>query len=228
MSAIIPLNLKSKAVIDDNEQKDIAKLQSEDALIAYMKSIKKYPMLKPEEEAALAQDWYDNKNTESAHKLVTSHLRLVAKIAFGYRGYGLPTTDLIAEGNIGLMQAVKKFEPKMGFRLATYAIWWIKASINEYILHSWSLVKIGTTAAQKKLFFNLKKFKSKIQGSDDRNLTDKEIHQIAEQLNVSTHEVANMEQRIAAHDSSLNAPISHDDDHGQIQDFIIDEIINPM
>ncbi len=209
-----------------NQDGNIIRLDNEDSLKRYIQEVKKFPILTAKEEYDLAKDWAENQNLVAAQKLVSSHLRLVVKIAFGYRGYGLPTQDIISEGNLGLMQAVKKFKPDMGFKLATYAVWWIRASINEYILHSWSLVKIGTTAAQKKLFFNLKKIKAKIQGAEDRSLNNIEIQHIAEQLQVSPNEVKQMEQRISSHDSSLNSPLSIDED-SQFQDFIVDDKNNP-
>ena len=171
-------------------------LSSEGNLAIYLQEIKKFPILTADEEYMLAKRYKEHGDTEAAHKLVTSHLRLVAKIAMGYRGYGLPVTDLISEGNVGIMQAVKKFDPERGFRLATYAMWWIRAQIQEYVLHSWSLVKIGTTAAQKKLFFNLKKLKNQIGSIDEGNLSPENVREIANRLNVKEVEVTNMEGRL--------------------------------
>ena len=171
----------------------------------------------------LAKNWRENGNLQSAHKLVTSHLRLVAKIAMGYRGYGLPVNELISEGNLGLMQAVKKFDPEKGFRLATYAMWWIKASIQEYVLRSWSLVKIGTTAAQKKLFFNLKKIKNQIFAAEQGNMLPEHITEIATQLDVREDEVVSMNQRLAGHEHSLNAPVGGEDSDAEWQDWVVDE-----
>jgi len=183
--------------------------------------IKKFPMLAAEEEYMLAKNWRATGNLKSAEKLVTSHLRLVAKIAMGYKGYGLPVSDMISEGNVGLMQAVKKFEPEKGFRLATYAMWWIKASIQEYILRSWSLVKIGTTTAQKKLFFNLKKIKNQIAPSSEGDLKDKHVAEIAKKLDVKEHEVVSMNRRLLGKEHSLNAPIGDDGD--EWQDWVSDK-----
>ena len=195
-------------------------LSSEGGLSAYLAQIKKFPMLDAEEEYMLAKNWRDTGNLKSAEKLVTSHLRLVAKIAMGYKGYGLPVNEMISEGNIGLMQAVKKFEPEKGFRLATYAMWWIKASIQEYILRSWSLVKIGTTTAQKKLFFNLKKIKNQIAPRSEGDLKDEHANEIAQKLSVSKDEVVSMNRRLSGKEHSLNAPIGEDGD--QWQDWIVD------
>lgn len=195
---------------------------TEAGLSRYMNEVNQLPYLTEEEELALANRWKNEKDIEAAHKLVTSHLRLVVKLAFGYRGYGLPLMELIAEGNIGLMQAVKKFSPEKGFRLATYAIWWIKASIQEYILRSWSLVKIGTTAAQKKLFFNLRRLKRKLNKLDNTSLAPHEIKTIAHELNVSEGDVVEMDSRLG-HDQSLNAPaFSSEDDHasGELIDYL--------
>ena len=193
----------------------------------YLEEIKKFPMLSQQEEFSLAKDWIKNKNTQSAHKLVTSHLRLVAKVALGYRGYGLPINDLVAEGNIGLMKSVKKFDPDKGFRLSTYALWWIKASIQEYILRNWSLVKIGTTNAQKKLFFNLRKLKNKLtliehHSDGDKSLTQDNAQAIADELNVSSTDVLEMESRLSG-DVSLNAPVNTEDGAGQWQDWLEDD-----
>lgn len=188
----------------------------------YMQEISRFPMLQPGEEQELAYKWRDEGDTEAAHKLVTSHLRLVAKVAFSYRGYGLPMGDLISEGNLGLMQAVKKFEPQRGFRLATYAMWWIKASMQEFILKSWSMVKIGTTAAQKKLFFNLKRLKGQIQESDGKSLSVEQIQSISKTLNVSEDDVRTMEQRLSGSDHSLNVTMN-DDSEMEWQDTLIDD-----
>jgi len=183
--------------------------------------IKKFPMLDAEEEYMLAKNWKQTGNLKSAEKLVTSHLRLVAKIAMGYKGYGLPVNEMISEGNVGLMQAVKKFEPEKGFRLATYAMWWIKASIQEYILRSWSLVKIGTTTAQKKLFFNLKKLKNQIAPRSEGDLKNEHVTKIANSLNVNESEVVSMNRRLAGKEHSLNAPVGEDGD--QWQDWVVDK-----
>ena len=196
-------------------------------LSRYLDQIRQFPMLEPDEEYMLAKSWKDKGDVDAAHQLVTSHLRLVAKIAMGYRGYGLPMADLISEGNLGMMHAVKKFEPDKGFRLATYAMWWIKAAIQEYILRSWSLVKIGTTSAQKKLFFNLRRLKNKIQDADDGHLQPEQITHIAETLNVSENEVISMEQRMAGGDHSLNATVRSDSDQpSEWQDWLEDETDN--
>ena len=196
-------------------------LANEGGLGAYLAQIKKFPMLDAEEEYMLAKNWKNTGNVKSAEKLVTSHLRLVAKIAMGYKGYGLPLNEMISEGNVGLMQAVKKFEPDKGFRLATYAMWWIKAAIQEYILRSWSLVKIGTTTAQKKLFFNLKKIKSQIAPNTEGDLRNEDVKNIAERLDVSEDEVVSMNRRMAGKEHSLNAPIGEDGD--EWQDWVIDQ-----
>jgi RNA polymerase sigma-32 factor len=179
-------------------------------------------MLTPEEELSLAHQWRDTQNMEAAHKLVTSHLRLVAKIAMGYRGYGLPVGELISEGNVGMMQAVKRFDPDRGFRLATYAMWWIRAAIQEYILHSWSLVKMGTTAAQKKLFFNLRRLRGQMQAIDDGDLQPEQVAKIARVLAVPEQDVVSMNRRLAAPDHSLNAPVRQDSE-GEWQDWLVDE-----
>lgn len=199
-------------------------IASEDSLALYLKEIKKFPLLSQEEEIDLANQLNKEGNTEAAHKLVTSHLRLVAKISMGYKGYGLPLSDVIAEGNIGLMQAVKRFDPDKGFRLATYAIWWIKAAIQEYVLRSWSLVKMGTTANQKKLFFNLRKIKNNIQAVDEGDLRPEQIAHIAENLGVTETDVVDMNRRLGG-DSSLNTHIS-DEGEGQWQDFLVDDSQN--
>ena len=196
---------------------------SENGLSRYMQEIRKFPMLEPNEEFMLAKSYLEHDDREAAHKLVTSHLRLVAKIAMGYRGYGLPIGEVVSEGNVGLMQAVKKFDPDRGFRLATYAMWWIKASIQEYILRSWSLVKMGTTANQKRLFFNLRKAKSRIQALDDGDLKPDQIQQIATQLGVSEDEVVSMNRRMGG-DASLNSPIkASEGESGEWQDWLVDE-----
>ena len=193
-------------------------------LSRYLDQIRAFPMLEPNEEYMLAKAWKEKGDVAAAHQLVTSHLRLVAKIAMGYRGYGLPVADLISEGNLGMMHAVKKFEPEKGFRLATYAMWWIKAAIQEYILRSWSLVKIGTTAGQKKLFFNLRRIKGQIQAIDDGDLKPEQVTQIATQLNVTENEVMSMNQRMAGNDRSLNVPLSRDGEGGgEWQDWLQDD-----
>ena len=196
-------------------------LSNEGGLSAYLAQIKKFPMLDAEEEYMLAKNWKSTGNIKSAEKLVTSHLRLVAKIAMGYKGYGLPVNEMISEGNIGLMQAVKKFKPEKGFRLATYAMWWIKASIQEYILRSWSLVKIGTTTAQKKLFFNLKKIKNQIAPRTEGDLRKEHVSEIADKLNVSEKEVVSMNRRLSGKEHSLNAQVGEDGD--EWQDWIVDK-----
>ncbi len=196
-------------------------------LSRYLDQIRAFPMLEPNEEYMLAKAWKEKGDVAAAHQLVTSHLRLVAKIAMGYRGYGLPVADLISEGNLGMMHAVKKFEPEKGFRLATYAMWWIKAAIQEYILRSWSLVKIGTTAGQKKLFFNLRRIKGQIQAIDDGDLKPEQVTQIATQLNVTEDEVMSMNQRMAGNDRSLNVPLSRDGEGGgEWQDWLHDDSPN--
>jgi RNA polymerase sigma-32 factor len=196
-------------------------LSNEGGLSAYLEQIKRFPMLAAEEEYMLAKNWKTTGNVKAAEKLVTSHLRLVAKIAMGYKGYGLPVNEMISEGNVGLMQAVKKFEPEKGFRLATYAMWWIKASIQEYILRSWSLVKIGTTTAQKKLFFNLKKIKNQIAPESEGDLRDEHVNAIANKLDVSKHEVVSMNRRLFGKEFSLNAPVGEDGD--EWQDWLVDK-----
>ena len=196
-------------------------LSNEGGLSVYLAQIKKFPMLAAEEEYMLAKNWKTTGNLKSAEKLVTSHLRLVAKIAMGYKGYGLPVNEMISEGNVGLMQAVKKFEPEKGFRLATYAMWWIKAAIQEYILRSWSLVKIGTTTAQKKLFFNLKKIKNQIAPRSEGDLRDEHVSEIAQKLNVKKDEVVSMNRRLSGKESSLNAQIGEDGD--EWQDWLTDK-----
>ena len=194
----------------------------EGSLSNYLTQIKKFPMLTAEEEYMLAKSWKDRGDLKSAQKLITSHLRLVAKIAMGYRGYGLPVSEIVSEGNIGLMQAVKKFEPEKGFRLATYAMWWIKASIQEYILRSWSLVKMGTTAAQKKLFFNLKKVKNQISANNMGDLKPEHVNEISKRLNVKKEEVVSMNRRLIGKEKSLNDPIK-DEDGTEWQDWIVDD-----
>jgi RNA polymerase sigma-32 factor len=194
-------------------------------LTRYLQEIRKFPMLTPEEEYALAKRWQETGDLEAAHKLVTSHLRLVAKIAMGYRGYGLPIGELISEGNVGMMQAVKRFDPDRGFRLATYAMWWIRAAIQEYILHSWSLVKMGTTAAQKKLFFNLRRLKGEMQAIEDGDLKPEQVAKIAKDLDVPEQDVIQMNRRLAATDHSLNAPVRVDGE-GEWQDWLVDESDN--
>ncbi|NIJ40435.1 RNA polymerase sigma-32 factor [Parvibaculum indicum] len=195
----------------------------EGSLSRYLQEIRKFPMLEPQEEYMLAKRWKEHEDSEAAHKMVTSHLRLVAKIAMGYRGYGLPIGEVISEGNVGLMQAVKRFEPEKGFRLATYAMWWIRASIQEYILRSWSLVKMGTTAAQKKLFFNLRKVKGQIQAIEDGDLRHEQVAEIADRLGVTEDEVISMNRRMAGPDNSLNAPLRQDSESGEWQDWLVDE-----
>ncbi len=194
-------------------------------LSVYLSQIKKFPMLDAEEEYMLAKNWRQSGNLRSAHKLVTSHLRLVAKIAMGYRGYGLPVNELISEGNIGLMQAVKKFDPDKGFRLATYAMWWIKASIQEYVLRSWSLVKMGTTTAQKKLFFNLKKLKNQIAPGQEGDLKDEQVNEISKRLNVDSREVVNMNRRMMGQEKSLNDPIKKGETD-EWQDWLVDDSLD--
>ncbi|MBO6717583.1 MAG: RNA polymerase sigma factor RpoH [Rhizobiaceae bacterium] len=198
-------------------------VSGEGGLSRYLEEIRRFPMLQPQEEYMLAKRYQEHEDTGAAHKLVTSHLRLVAKIAMGYRGYGLPIGEVISEGNVGLMQAVKKFEPERGFRLATYAMWWIKASIQEYILRSWSLVKMGTTANQKRLFFNLRRVKGKIQALDDGDLRPEQVNEIATRLNVSEEEVISMNRRLSG-DASLNAPIrAGEGESGEWQDWLVDD-----
>jgi RNA polymerase sigma-32 factor len=201
---------------------NLPSVASEGGLSRYLQEIRRFPMLTHEEEYMLARRWHEREDNEAAHKLVTSHLRLVAKIAMGYRGYGLPVSELISEGNVGMMQAVKRFDPDRGFRLATYAMWWIRASIQEYILHSWSLVKMGTTAAQKKLFFNLRKLKGQLQAIDDGDLPDETVSEIARRLDVPEAEVISMNRRMASADHSLNAPLKVDGD-GEWIDWLVNE-----
>ena len=200
-------------------------LQGEGGLSRYLTEIRKFPLLEPEEEYMFAKAWREHEDPEAARRLVTSHLRLVAKIAMGYRGYGLPLSEVVAEGNVGLMQAVKRFEPDKGFRLATYAMWWIRAAIQEYILRSWSLVKMGTTAAQKKLFFNLRKAKNKISAIEEGDLTPEHTKEIARQLAVPEEEVTNMNRRLSGGDSSLNAPMRADGE-SEWQDWLADDTMD--
>jgi len=204
---------------------NLPSINAEGSLSNYLTQIKKFPMLSAEEEYMLAKSWKDRGDLKSAQKLITSHLRLVAKIAMGYRGYGLPVSEMVSEGNIGLMQAVKKFEPEKGFRLATYAMWWIKASIQEYILRSWSLVKIGTTSAQKKLFFNLKKIKNQISPNNSGELKNEDVNEISKRLNVKKEEVISMNRRLLGKEKSLNTPIK-DEDGSEWQDWIADDKID--
>ncbi len=210
-----------------NNEKHLSNLPSPSTggLSVYLAQIKKFPMLDAEEEYMLAKNWRENGNLQSAHKLVTSHLRLVAKIAMGYRGYGLPVNELISEGNLGLMQAVKKFDPDKGFRLATYAMWWIKAAIQEYVLRSWSLVKMGTTTAQKKLFFNLKKLKSQIAPNQDGDLKDDQVKEISKRLDVDSSEVINMNRRMMGQEKSLNDPIKSGETD-EWQDWLVDDSLD--
>ena len=204
------------------QQKSMPIPSAEGGLSRYLEEIRRFPMLEPQEEYMLAKSWREHGDRDAAHKLVTSHLRLVAKIAMGYRGYGLPISEVISEGNVGLMQAVKRFEPEKGFRLATYAMWWIRASIQEYILRSWSLVKMGTTAAQKKLFFNLRKAKSQISALEEGDLRPDQVKQIATKLGVTEQDVVDMNRRLSG-DASLNAPIREDSEGGEWQDWLVDE-----
>ncbi|AHJ62673.1 RNA polymerase sigma-32 factor [Granulibacter bethesdensis] len=200
----------------------VIKIAPEGNLSRYLQEIRKYPMLTPEEELDLSRRWRDTEDMGAAHRLVTSHLRLVAKIAMGYRGYGLPVGELISEGNVGMMQAVRRFDPDRGFRLATYAMWWIRAAIQEYILHSWSLVKMGTTAAQKKLFFNLRRLKGQMQAIDDGDLKPEQVSKIATSLNVPEQDVVQMNRRMSAPDHSLNAPLRQEGE-GEWQDWLVDD-----
>lgn len=197
-------------------------LSSDAGLSQYLQEVRKFPMLEKQEEYTLAKAWREHGDRDAAHKLVTSHLRLVAKIAMGYRGYGLPVNEVISEGNVGLMQAVKKFEPEKGFRLATYAMWWIKASIQEFVLRSWSLVKIGTTASQKKLFFNLRRIKGQIKALDAGDLKPDQVEEISKRLGVSQEDVVSMNQRMTG-DSSLNSPMREDGESAEWQDWLVDE-----
>jgi RNA polymerase sigma-32 factor len=197
-------------------------LTGESGLSRYLSEIRKFPLLQPEEEYMLAKAWKEHQDPEAARRLVTSHLRLVAKIAMGYRGYGLPISEIVSEGNVGLMQAVKRFEPDKGFRLATYAMWWIRAAIQEFILRSWSLVKMGTTANQKKLFFSLRKAKSQINALEEGDLTPEHVREIAHRLGVPEHDVVDMNRRLSAPDSSLNAPVKNESD-AEWQDWLTDD-----
>jgi RNA polymerase sigma-32 factor len=197
-------------------------ITAESGLTRYLEEIRRFPMLQPQEEYMLAKSWREHGDRDAAHKLVTSHLRLVAKIAMGYRGYGLPISEVISEGNVGLMQAVKRFEPEKGFRLATYAMWWIKAAIQEYILRSWSLVKMGTTANQKKLFFNLRKAKSRISALEEGDMRPDQVKIIARRLGVTEQDVVDMNRRLSG-DASLNAPIREEGDSGEWQDWLVDD-----
>jgi RNA polymerase sigma-32 factor len=194
-------------------------------LTRYLEEIRQFPMLEPQQEYMLAKSWREHEDRDAAHQLVTSHLRLVARIAMGYRGYGLPIGEVISEGNVGLMQAVKRFDPDKGFRLATYAMWWIRAAIQEYILRSWSLVKMGTTAAQKKLFFNLRKIKGQLKALEEGDLRPDQVKQIATRLGVTEEDVVSMNRRLAG-DSSLNAPVRNDAESGEWQDWLVDEGID--
>jgi RNA polymerase sigma-32 factor len=194
-------------------------------LTRYLEEIRQFPMLEPQQEYMLAKSWREHGDRDAAHRLVTSHLRLVARIAMGYRGYGLPIGEVISEGNVGLMQAVKRFDPDKGFRLATYAMWWIRAAIQEYILRSWSLVKMGTTAAQKKLFFNLRKIKGQLKALDEGDLRPDQVKRIATQLGVTEEDVVSMNRRLAG-DSSLNAPVRNDAESGEWQDWLVDETMD--
>src|ERR1700722_15048578 len=200
----------------------VPSLSGEGSLTRYLQEIRKFPMLEPEEEYMLAKRWKEHEDSEAAHRLVTSHLRLVAKIAMGYRGYGLPPSELISEGNVGMMQAVKRFDADRGFRLATYAMWWIRAAIQEYILHSWSLVKMGTTAAQKKRFFNLRQLKGQLQAVEDGDLSPENLKKIAAELDVPEADVISMNRRLASPHHSLNAPLRSDSE-GEWQDWLVDE-----
>ena len=200
-------------------------LSGETGLSRYLEEIRRFPMLEPQEEYMLAKSWREHGDRDAAHQLVTSHLRLVARIAMGYRGYGLPIGEVISEGNVGLMQAVKLFDPDKGFRLATYAMWWIRAAIQEYILRSWSLVKMGTTAAQKKLFFNLRKIKGQLKALDEGDLRPDQVKRIATQLGVTEEDVVSMNRRLAG-DSSLNAPVRNDSESGEWQDWLVDDTMD--
>ena len=211
--------------VSEMSSRGLPSLQGEGGLSRYLSEIRKFPLLQPEEEYMFAKRWREHEDPEAARRLVTSHLRLVAKIAMGYRGYGLPVSEIVAEGNVGLMQAVKRFEPDRGFRLATYAMWWIRAAIQEYILRSWSLVKMGTTAAQKKLFFNLRKVKGKINALEEGDLRPEHVAEIATKLAVSQEEVVNMNRRLSAPDSSLNAPLRSDSE-SEWQDWLADDTLD--
>ncbi|MDI2113250.1 RNA polymerase sigma factor RpoH [Commensalibacter nepenthis] len=202
------------------------KVSPDTNLAQYMQYTRKFPLLTPEQEYEYAKKWKDEGDIEAAHRLVTAHLRLVVKIASGYKGYGLPLNELISEGNIGMLQATQRFDPEKGFRFTTYAIWWIKAAIQEYILHSWSLVKIGTTAVQKKLFFNLRRLKSQIKALGENDLNPEQLEMISKSLGVPKTEVQNMNQRLSTHDHSLNSPIGNDNDYDEWQSMLIDESSN--
>ncbi|CAL4866800.1 RNA polymerase sigma factor RpoH [Asticcacaulis sp. MM231] len=217
------LALTSSSNLATRDGASLPALTPDGGLNRYLSEIRKFPMLPKDEEFMLAKRWAEHQDPKAAHKLVTSHLRLVAKIAMGYRGYGLPVGEVISEGNVGLMQAVKKFDPDRGFRLATYAMWWIKASIQEYVLRSWSLVKMGTTAAQKKLFFNLRKVKSEISALEEGDLRHEHVEQIATKLGVSETDVINMNRRMSSADSSLNAPLRASEGDSEWQDWLVDD-----
>ncbi|MGA9658167.1 MAG: RNA polymerase sigma factor RpoH [Asticcacaulis sp.] len=221
MSSSIALTSSSNLATRDGAS--LPALTPDGGLNRYLSEIRKFPMLAKDEEFMLAKRWAEHQDPKAAHQLVTSHLRLVAKIAMGYRGYGLPVGEVISEGNVGLMQAVKKFDPDRGFRLATYAMWWIKASIQEYVLRSWSLVKMGTTAAQKKLFFNLRKVKSEISALEEGDLHHDHVEQIATKLGVSEEDVVNMNRRMSSADSSLNAPLRASEGESEWQDWLVDD-----
>jgi RNA polymerase sigma-32 factor len=220
-----PRIVADKKGFETMSSRGVPALQGEGGLSRYLSEIRKFPLLEPEQEYMLAKRWREHEDSEAARQLVTSHLRLVAKIAMGYRGYGLPVSEIVAEGNVGLMQAVKRFEPDRGFRLATYAMWWIRAAIQEYILRSWSLVKMGTTAAQKKLFFNLRKAKTKINAIEEGDLTPEHTKEIARKLAVSETEVTNMNRRLSGPDSSLNAPLRSESE-SEWQDWLADETLD--
>jgi RNA polymerase sigma-32 factor len=205
--------------------KSLPSVSAHGGLTRYLEEIRQFPMLEPQQEYMLAKSWREHGDRDAAHELVTSHLRLVARIAMGYRGYGLPIGEVISEGNVGLMQAVKRFDPEKGFRLATYAMWWIRAAIQEYILRSWSLVKMGTTAAQKKLFFNLRKIKSQLKALEEGDLRPDQVKQIATRLGVTEEDVVSMNRRLAG-DSSLNAPVRNDTESGEWMDWLVDETMN--
>ena len=216
------VGVQRKQMSELKDKNTLSVLTPEGGLSRYLQEIRQFPVLDPDEEYMLAKRWREHGDSEAAHKMVTSHLRLVAKMAMGYRGYGLPVGEVISEGNVGLMQAVKRFEPDKGFRLSTYAMWWIRAAIQEYILRSWSLVKIGTTAAQKKLIFNLRRVKNQIAALDEGDMTSEQVTLIAQKLSVSEQEVTNMNQRLAGQDNSLNAPLRMDAD-GEWQDWLVDD-----
>jgi RNA polymerase sigma-32 factor len=205
--------------------KSLPSVSAHGGLTRYLEEIRQFPMLEPQQEYMLAKSWREHGDRDAAHQLVTSHLRLVARIAMGYRGYGLPIGEVISEGNVGLMQAVKRFDPEKGFRLATYAMWWIRAAIQEYILRSWSLVKMGTTAAQKKLFFNLRKMKSQLKALEEGDLRPDQVKLIATRLGVTEEDVVSMNRRLAG-DSSLNAPVRNDSESGEWMDWLVDETMN--